>query len=314
MSASQVPGPVPEPEDETQPPAAVNPDPPAVKAPGDNGPSAEAIAAAFARLAPALLAPTNAALAELRADNAALRAELASVRDTQSTVAAAAEPEPEVYYVPHYATQNPHPARKATDSLKPHLLDFRGDKYNDIFATDKGAHFYEYGTLQSGCSFLKDVLFHLLLILPRLIVRLESTATQEVDGVDVSGADDADHLASVYSSLEAIYTGIFNKRVQFLQLRCMLTPDGGKIPDDKKGLLAVFTNMLYGALGEALPENLDQTFKKAIADWEKATAANLIKESGRATAKSRATPAGATQQAAPRARSQPKSQFSKKKK
>ena len=97
-----------------------------------------------------------------------------------------------------------------------------------------------------------------------------------------------------------LFHGLLHKRLQFLQLRAMLSAGtkDGKIPADNKKLLEVFTNKLYGTMREDLPENLDETFRKTIADWEKQTNSASIKEAGRATATQRAHANPATSPAA----------------
>ena len=255
---------------------------------------AQSIAAAFAALAPTLLAPVNARLDGLQSENEVLRQEVLNLRAAATAGPPKPEPEPEVYYVPDYPNENPHPKRAPTDPLKPGLYDLRGDKTADALCAkakkpgaeaSKTAHWYEYQTLQCACSFLKCVLLHLSLILPRVITRVESTAAVDVEGVAVTGQDDADHLAAVYATVEEVYGGVLNKRVQLLQLRSMLTPEGGAVPDDKKGLLRVFENMLYGALGDTLPLNLDDSFKAALSTWEKQTQTQLIKTAAQSSAK-----------------------------
>ena len=63
------------------------------------------------------------------------------------------------------------------------------------------------------------------------------------------------------------------------------------MPDDKKGLLEVFTNKVYGAMRSTLPTNLDSTFKSSINEWEKLTSSAAVKQAANATAKSRTSPA-----------------------
>lgn len=287
MSTQPEPELEPEPEPQTTPPPA---------APTSNGLTAGNIAAAFAALAPTILAPIQASLAELKHENHALRDELQELRDAQTGKASAAEPEPEVFYCPHYPAENPHPPRAPTDSLKPGFYDLRGDVTADTFSKNASgdqaklsAHYHEYQTLQCACSYLKSALLHLALILPRLISRIEASPTATLDdGTEVTGQDDADHLACVYATFDQVYAGLLNKRVQFLQLRSLLTPNGGGVPNAKKGLLQVFSNMLYGAFGagSSLPLNLDSAFKSAISKWETQTSASLLKQAAIAESKS----------------------------
>ena len=146
------------------------------------------------------------------------------------------------------------------------MYDLRGDITQDSLVTAKGAHFYEFQTLACVCYFLCNIILHLERFLPRIIQRVETSAPITVKGVDVTGRDDADELHATYNSIKGVYTELANKRLQFLQLRSMLSDDKGKVPDDKKGLLEVFTNHIYGAMRDTLPTKLDDAYKNCIAE------------------------------------------------
>jgi hypothetical protein len=276
-----------------------------------------AIAAAFALLTPALLKPFRDELEVLRTENRDVRAQLKLFAEARPGEAPGAAAEPEVFYTPDYATENPHFSKPASVSDKPQLFPLRGDKTADQFAENSGAHAHEYGTLSCACYFLVNVLKHLDGVLPRILWRVKASdtvtdtaTTGNPATTSYSGRDDADHLHAVYSSVKEIYDGLLHKRLQFLQLRAMLSAGtkDGKIPADKKGLLEVFTNKLYGAMRQDLPENLDETFRKTISDWEKQTNSASIKEAGRATAtqRARANPATSPATATSTARRKPK--------
>ena len=189
---------------------------------------------------------------------------------------------------------NPHHSKPAASTDKPHLFDLRGDVTQDKLVTAKGAHYYEFQTLACICYFLCNIILHLERVLPRIIQRVEASASISVQTApgatptDVTGREDADALHGTYSSIKGVYNELANKRLQFLQLRSMLTTDKGSVPDDKRGLLEVFTNHIYGAMRDTLPTNLDQTYKKCISEWETSTRTALTKQSASATAKSRA--------------------------
>ena len=255
---------------------------------------AAAIAAAFAALAPTLLAPLRADLQKIGDENAALRRELEAFKAGNRVPAGAAvEPEVETYYVPTDGTgANPHYAKPPASSDKPQLYDLRGDVTNDNLSTAKGAHWYEFQTLACVCFFLKNILLHLEACLPRIIKRVELSATTAASRDDPhtrTGAEDAEELHGTYSSIKGVYDELANKRLQFLQLRAMLTDEQGRIPEEKRGLLEVFTNEIYGSMRDTLPTNLDDAYKKCISSWETSTRYALTKNAASATAKSRAT-------------------------
>ena len=188
---------------------------------------AAAIAAAVSAILPSVLGPLQESLRLLREDNTLLRTELKESRESKS---AADEPEPEKFYVPDYGKANTHHSKPHTVTDEPQLYDLRGDRTHDAFEgkpdssgkRSRGAHYFEFQTLACTCFYLLNVVLHLQSVLPRIITRVESTATVTAGGVEVSGADDADHLHAVYNTVKGLYDNLLNTRLQFLQLRCML--------------------------------------------------------------------------------------------
>jgi hypothetical protein len=90
-----------------------------------------AIAAAFALLTPALLKPFRDELEVLRTENRDVRAQLKLFAEARPGEAPGAAAEPEVFYTPDYATENPHFSKPASVSDKPQLFPLRGDKTAD---------------------------------------------------------------------------------------------------------------------------------------------------------------------------------------
>ena len=283
---------------EEEQPAQPTANPTAPAAPGPPAPAAldaAAIAQAFAGLVPGLLAPLTLQIQQLQSDNAALRTEVASVRSERAAAAVEEPAAPVKFYVPDYGAANAHHGKPHTVTNEPQLFDLRGDKtYDSLHAPrgkdgkpSKGAHYFEFCTLACACYYLLNTVLHLQSVLPRILKRVEASATITTDGVAVSGADDADHLHCIYNSVKGVYDNLLNTRLQFLQLRCMLAPDGQAVPAEKRGLLEVFTNKVYGAMREALPTNLDATFRTCINDWEKSTQTAQVKQAANATARAR---------------------------
>ena len=104
------------------------------------------------------------------------------------------------------------------------------------------------------------------------------------------------HCQLESARLKGVYTELANKRLQFLQLRSILTDSKGKLPDENKGLLEVFTNKIYGAMRDTLPTNLDAAFSTCIKEWETSANRAATKAAGNQTAaaRARATPPTAT--------------------
>ena len=213
--------------------------------------------------------------AQLRDQAAAFQAQLA---EAQRTIADGVEKVDNKVYVQHVATnpapapRNPHRKNEA-----PGLIDGRGDKTFDVLVLRKSAHYWEWITLSSLCSFLYDIVDCCEKTFPRLIQRIEesSVAFQDEDGKEILPKNDSQHLHAVYNSIKGCYDNLANPRVNLLQLRSLFGPD--KMSDENRALLEVFNDKVYGSLRESLPDNLSNTFKECLEMWEKKKSESTVK-------------------------------------
>eukprot|EP01050_Picozoa_sp_SAG11_P001589 SAG11_NODE_70_length_18450_cov_14.704975_10_plen_205_part_00 len=138
---------------------------------------------------------------------------------------------------------------------------------------------WEYYHRLAELSFLFDSNLHKEQVFSRIIERLRNPSKTFLggDGQPVTVDDD------VVNQDQGIYE-LGNRRTSLIQLRAKL---GTNVPEDQRGLLALFEAEIYGVLGP-LPANLDTIFTKCMQDWQKQTKTQIVKSVAQSAAKGRA--------------------------
>ena len=98
---------------------------------------------------------------------------------------------------------------------------------------------------------------------------------------------DALILDEVYGSVNGVYESLANPRLTFMQLRAMLAP-GGHVPAEKRSLLAMLEDRLYGPMRSPLPSNISDIYIEVLKQWEKEMARQAVKQSAASEARARA--------------------------